>query len=93
MIKTAILPAVLAVALLAGFAPAEAASDAVPMPAAAQSHPALSAASRAQLAAEAGITLEQAEKLDLSQLAALKSARDGDDGAHVGFGPLPHTRL
>ena len=91
MIKTAILPATIAAAFLAGFAPAEAASN-TPVPAA-QPHPAMSEAMRAQLAAEAGITLQQADKLTLTQLAALKNHRDGDDGPHVGFGPLPHTTL
>jgi hypothetical protein len=92
MIKTTILPAALAAALLAPLAAQAASTTPAPMPEATRSIPALSPAARAQLAEEGGISPKKAERLDLSQLAWLKYKRDGDDGAYAGVvAPMPHT--
>jgi hypothetical protein len=82
MLKTMILSVALSAALMSGMAPAQAAPPTVPPSAAAQPYP-MNPAERAQLAAEAGMTPKQAAGLSLTQLAELKSARDGDDGAYA----------
>jgi len=79
-IKT-LVPALLAIAMLAGLTPAGASTTAAP------TKPVASAATtdpaRAQLALEAGLTPKQAENMSLSQLAWYKMQRDGEDVAHA----------
>ena len=78
MLKTILLPATLALSLASGLAPAFA-SMTLPHqtpPGATTAPPTLSDATLQQLAMEAGITVEQARHLSISQLAALKEARD-----------------
>ncbi|HRO12882.1 hypothetical protein [Amaricoccus sp.] len=79
VLKAMALPATLAGALLAGLAPASATMTLphqTPPPTTQRAAPALSDAALAQLAGEAGITLEQARLLTISQLAAMKEAHD-----------------
>ncbi len=76
-----LLPAVLALSMLGGLAPAYATMttpyQTPPAPAsAATAKPALDQNTLAQLAMEAGITVDQAKNLTLSQLAAMKEAHD-----------------
>jgi hypothetical protein len=78
--KKTMLPVTLAVSLLAGLAPAYATMTTPYQTPPASAGPAqakpLDQATLAQLASDAGITLEQASHLTLSQLAALKEAHD-----------------
>jgi hypothetical protein len=74
-----ILPATFAASLIAGLAPAYATMTLphqTPPPVHAAPAPALSDGALAQLAVEAGITVDQARLLTVSQLAALKEAHD-----------------
>ena len=82
--KTTILPAALAVSLLAGLTPAYATMHGAnqewllryfpPVPAA--ERPVMTQAALAQMALNAGITTEQASKLSLNELARLKEFHD-----------------
>jgi len=78
MFKKTILPATLAVAMLAGFGPAYATMSLPHNTPPAPSEPAktLDKTALQQMATEAGITVEQASHLTIGQLAALKEARD-----------------
>jgi hypothetical protein len=89
MLKSTVLPAVLAASMLAALAPAWAETRAVPeaqMPATpahgAYSVSGLDAAALAQIAGAAGVTVDQAKGMTLSQLYFLKEGRDSDDPAH-----------
>ena len=78
MLNKTFLPAALAVSLAAGLSPAYA-SMTLPHqspPAAPATVQPLDDAALAQLAMEAGITVDQARHLTISQLAALKEAHD-----------------
>ena len=78
MLKKTLLPVTLALTVLTGLAPAFA-SMTLPYqtpPGTPETPSALSEAALDQMAAEAGITFEQARHLTISQLAALKEARD-----------------
>ena len=83
MLKKTLLSSVLAVSMLAGLAPAFAA----PLPSVTAGQPVMTTAERNQLAAEAGLLPQQAAKLTLNQLTALKYHRDGDDGAYANLPP------
>ncbi len=78
MLEKILLPAALTLSLATGLAPAFA-SMTLPHqtpPGATTTPPALSDASLQQLAMEAGITVDQARHLSISQLAALKELHD-----------------
>jgi hypothetical protein len=78
MLKTMILPAV-AASLLASLAPAYATMTLphqTPPPATPRAAPALSEGALEQWAMEAGITVDQARRLTVSQLAAMKEQHD-----------------
>jgi hypothetical protein len=79
MLKTTILPATLAVSLMASLAPAHATMTLphqTPPPTTPRVAPPLSEGELQQWAMEAGITVEQARLLTLSQLAAMKEQHD-----------------
>ena len=79
LMTTMILPATLAAALMASLAPASATMNSphqTPPPPTPHAAPALSEQALAQWAMEAGITVEQARHLTVSQLAAMKEAHD-----------------
>ena len=79
LMTTMILPATLAAALMASLAPASATMNSphqTPPPLPPRVAPALSDQALAQWAMEAGITVEQARLLTISQLAAMKEAHD-----------------
>ena len=79
MFKTTILPATLAVSLMASLAPAYATMTLphqTPPPLTPRVAPQLSDAALQQWAMEAGITVDQARLLTINQLAAMKEAHD-----------------
>jgi hypothetical protein len=89
MLKSTILPAVLAASMLAGLAPVYAETSAVPeaqMPMAtphgAYSVSGLDATALAQIAGAAGVTVDQAKGMTLSELYFMKEGRDSDNPAH-----------
>lgn len=85
MLTKTLAPAVLALAMLGGLEPAFAVTATLPSASAAQ--PGLTAAEKAQLAEEAGISPAQAKTMTLNQLAMMKYHRDGDDGPYVEISP------
>ena len=97
MLKSTVLPAVLAASMLAALAPAYAETSSVPEAGmgAAKVHGAYSASgldanALAQLAGAAGVSMDQAKGMTLSQLYFMKEGRDSDDPAHwKGQAPLP----
>ena len=79
LMKTTILPATLALSLMASLAPAHATMTLphqTPPPTTPRAVPALSEGALEQLAMEAGITVDQARQLTISQLAFLKEQHD-----------------
>ena len=101
MLKSTVLPATLAFSMLAALAPAFADTAAVPEApmSAAKLHGAysvsgLDAAALAQVAGSAGVTLDQARGMTLSQLYFLKEGRDSDNPAHwKAQPPLPSQHI
>jgi hypothetical protein len=96
MLKSTVLPAVLAASMLAALAPAYAETSSVPEaqmkapPHGAYSVSGLDAHALAQLAGAAGVSMDQAKDMTLSQLYFMKEGRDSDNPDHwKGQAPLP----
>jgi hypothetical protein len=88
MLRSTVLPAVVAASMLAALAPAWAETSSVPeaqmkaAPHGAYSVSGLDSRALAQIAGAAGVTVDQAKDMTLSQLYFMKEGRDSDNPAH-----------